>query len=260
MAHHHPHHDGQHHPGHHHHHHLHHEHTRGEHKDYISSNKEHFDAQAASVVNNPKWIELARRSSQAMLDNYPFNEDSTTVLDFACNVGLLSRALTPHVKSIVGVDISQAAVDLYNEAVSNQGLSPDEMRAVCAELEGEAGELDDLKFDVVACASSYHHFASIDDMTRILTFFLKPGGVLLVTDFTRTEAQLKASAAAGSSTLIDERFSHIVPHTNGMTEGELHRAFDGAGLASFVFKLLSTLTLHGAEGMFFIAKGAKPSI
>ena len=67
-------------------------------------------------------------------------------------------------------------------------------------------------------------------MTRILTFFLKPGGVLLVTDFTRTEAQLKTSAAAGSSTLIDEKYSHIVPHTNGMTEGDLHRAFDGAWL------------------------------
>jgi hypothetical protein len=59
----------------------------------------------------------------------------------------------PHVKSIVGVDISQGAVDLYNEAVSNQGLSPDEMRAVCAELKGEAGELDDLKFDVVAVST-----------------------------------------------------------------------------------------------------------
>ena len=97
-------------------------------------------------------------------------------------------------------------------------------------------------------------------MTRILTFFLKPGGVLLVTDFTRTEAQLKVGAAAGSSTLIDEKFSHIVPHTNGMTEGGLHSAFDGAGLTSFVFKLISTLTLHGVEGMLFVAKGVKPAI
>ena len=95
-------------------------------------------------------------------------------------------------------------------------------------------------------------------MTRMLSFFLKPGGVLLVTDFTRTEAQ-KASAS-GSSTLIDEKFGHIVPHTDGMTEGGLRHAFDGAGLTSFVFKLLSTLTLHGAEGMLFVAKGVKPSI
>lgn len=94
-------------------------------------------------------------------------------------------------------------------------------------------------------------------MTRMLTFFLKPGGVLLVTDFTRTETQ---KASASSSTLIDEKYSHVVPHTNGMTEEGIRQAFDGAGLTSFEFKMLSTLTLHGAEGMLFIAKGIKPSI
>jgi len=60
----------------------------------------------------------------------------------------------------VGVDISQGAVDIYNETVSNQGLSPDEMRAVCAELKGEAGELDDLKFDVVAVSISSKMFST----------------------------------------------------------------------------------------------------
>ena len=60
----------------------------------------------------------------------------------------------------MGVDISQVSVDVYNETVSNQGLSPDEMRAVCAELKGEAGELDDLKFDVVAVSTDSHVFYS----------------------------------------------------------------------------------------------------
>jgi hypothetical protein len=55
-------------------------------------------------------------------------------------------------------------------------------------------------------------------------------------------------------------FDWVVANRNGMTEGELHRAFDGAGLTSFVFKLFSTLTLHGAEGMLFVAKGVKPAI
>jgi len=91
----------------------------------------------------------------------------------------------------------------------------------------------------------------------MLTFFLKPGGVLLVTDFTRTEAQKTSS---GSSALIDEKYSHFVPHTNGITEEGIHQAFDEAGLTSFEFKLLSTLTLHGAEGTLFVAKGVKPSI
>lgn len=93
-------------------------------------------------------------------------------------------------------------------------------------------------------------------MTRMLTFFLKPGGVLLVTDFTRTEAQ---KASAGSSALINEKYSHVVPHTNGMTEEGMREAFEGAGLTSFEFKMLSTLTLHGAEGTLFVARGVKPS-
>lgn len=79
-----------------------------------------------------------------------------------------------------------------------------------------------------------------------------------MTDFTRTEAQ--KAGAGGSSALIDEKYSHIVPHTDGITEGGIRRAFDGAGLTSFEFKLVSTLTLHGAECMLFVAKGVKPSI
>ena len=77
-----------------------------------------------------------------------------------------------------------------------------------------------------------------------------------MTDFTRTEAQ---KAGAGSSALIDEKYGHVVPHTNGITEEGLCQAFDGAGLTSFEFKMLSTLTLHGAEGTLFVAKGIKPS-
>jgi hypothetical protein len=40
-------------------------------------------------------------------------------------------------------------VDIYNQHANNQGLTPDEMRAVRAELKGEEGELDGAKFDVV---------------------------------------------------------------------------------------------------------------
>ena len=100
-------------------------------------------------------------------------------MDFACNIGepafhpfgpwlkaadvptslslgLTSRELAPYTKTVVGVDISQGAVDTFNEAASNQGLAPDEMRAVCAELKGVDGELDGLKFDVITVRHSPH--------------------------------------------------------------------------------------------------------
>jgi 2-polyprenyl-3-methyl-5-hydroxy-6-metoxy-1,4-benzoquinol methylase len=65
------------------------------------------------------------------------------------HVGLTSRELAPYAKRIVGVDISQASVDVFNAAVADQGIAPEEMRAVCAELKGEEGELDGLTFDVI---------------------------------------------------------------------------------------------------------------
>jgi len=79
-------------------------------------------------------------------------------------IGLNSRLLAPHAKSIIGVDISQAMVEKYNLKVSNQGISPDEMRAICVDLKGETDELDGMKFDVVMVRpciiqSSYAHVA-----------------------------------------------------------------------------------------------------
>ena len=64
-------------------------------------------------------------------------------------LGLLSREIAPHAKQIVGIDISQGMVDQYNRRVANQGISPEEMKAICVDLKGVDGELDNQKFDVV---------------------------------------------------------------------------------------------------------------
>ena len=95
------------------------------------------------VFDMPEVVELARRVKVAILDRHPtlFDKDSTTVLDFmggagmsspCCLIthwrsdswgqkgectpnsravtGLLAKELRPHVKSIVGVDVSQGVV------------------------------------------------------------------------------------------------------------------------------------------------------
>ena len=68
--------------------------------------------------------------------------------------GLFSRELAPYTKSIVGIDISPKSVEYYNQRANEQGISPDEMKAVCIELKGEEGELDGAKFDVVTVSLS----------------------------------------------------------------------------------------------------------
>lgn len=57
--------------------------------------------------------------------------------------------LASRVKSILGVDISAGMVRQYNTRMANQGIPPEEMRAVCTELKGTIDELDGMKFDII---------------------------------------------------------------------------------------------------------------
>ena len=62
---------------------------------------------------------------------------------------MISENLWPHVKSILGVDISQNSVDRYNALAAMLGCAPEEMHAICKELKGEPGELNGAQFDLI---------------------------------------------------------------------------------------------------------------
>jgi hypothetical protein len=140
------------------------------------------------------------------------------------------------------------------------------MQAFCTELKGTAEELDGVKFDVIVvrllsrfpntseeqpaqCASAYHHFESIEDVTRTLAFFLKPGGSLMVSDILKPSNE-------------DEVFqhgshAHIVPHKGGFKEADMRKAFDAAELQDMSFDKVTSGEKHGRNIDFFLAKGVK---
>ena len=100
------------------------------------------------------------------------------------------------------------------------------------------------------CCSSYHHFSSITDTTRILASFLKPGGSLLVADI---------KAAGDGRELFPVTHHHLVPHKHGLTESAVCAAFEGAGLMGVdmrdVFKAKMRPT--GEEVQWFVVRGVK---
>lgn len=61
------------------------------HGDVAAANRDHFDKTAHTYDDQPGALEAARRVSAAMLKLYPFNEDTTTVLDYACGTGACAR-------------------------------------------------------------------------------------------------------------------------------------------------------------------------
>ncbi|EJC98903.1 S-adenosyl-L-methionine-dependent methyltransferase [Fomitiporia mediterranea MF3/22] len=232
---------------------IHHEHHGA--IDYAEANREYFNKTASAYDEKPHLQEVVASIGRGLLKEYNFDADKTHVMDFACGTGLVSRELALHAKKIVGVDISQGMVDIYNTRVKNQGIPEEEMHAICADIKGEEGELDGQKFDVVVCSMAYHHFASITDVTRKLVFFLKPGGVLLVIDIIKG-----ASQTLMGQHMNDAERKHLVPHAGGFDEAALRPVFEEAGLVDFSFRPRVRVVKGDKAVNAFIAKGVRPVV
>ncbi|KDN40636.1 hypothetical protein RSAG8_07965, partial [Rhizoctonia solani AG-8 WAC10335] len=174
-------------------------------------------------------------------------------MDYACGTGLISQGLAPHTKTLIGVDISPKSVEYYNERVANQGIPPDEMRAICAELvergTGDADPFDGVEFDVIVCTQAYHHFEDINSVTKTLTSYLKPGtGVLVVVDLIRSPESEKSHKDHG----------HIVVYKGGFEGGPIRSAFvDAARLQNYSFKPAFQMVWQERQVDIFIATGAR---
>ncbi|EKM83149.1 hypothetical protein AGABI1DRAFT_111641 [Agaricus bisporus var. burnettii JB137-S8] len=200
-------------------HHLHQHHSHG-HVTAAQANKDFFDDPEHAQENFPHVEDLAARVAKGIIKNYDkLEKEKTVAMDFACGNGFVSKGLMPFVKSILGVDISPVVVEKYNANFKDEDAS-----AVCMELKGEKDELENARFDLIFCTASYHHLASYEEMTRILTSFLKPG----------------------------------VPHKHGLSKDDIQRAYDGAGLTMKSFNLLPPAEYEFPS--IFIAIGEKPYV
>lgn len=222
------------------------------HDTYAAANKELFDKKALEVDAMPEFQAVGRDVAAALLRIYPalFDPEKTEALDFVCGTGLVSLHIAPHVKSLVGVDISEGMVARFNERASELGLPPSKARAEAIELKGTGGELGGAKFDIVLCTLAYHHLSSISTTTALLASFLKPGGALLVVDHMATPETREND--------VPEEFRNAVKTTAGFSEAQIREVFEGAGLQEFEFGHALTATVLGKERAAFVAKGLLP--
>lgn len=266
---------------------------------HAEANRAHFNQDASKYDARPMALKLAKDVSEFVTDKYTdmFDEDQseTVLMDYACGTGLISQSLATYVKKIVGVDISDGMVDYYNTRVANQGIDPDEMKAVCVELKGSRApdELEGVKFDVVLCSMAYHHFRSIEETTSTLMFHLKPGGKLIIIDMIYDPSQKAIHRAQGKRDAHEHGHTHghshgsehhhhepstanepttnddefptpppgVVVHHGGFTRERIEGVFQGAGLVELDWDVLGTFELmHGkGEVSLFCLAGTKPA-
>lgn len=112
---------------------------------------------------------------------------------------------------------------------------------------------------------AYHHFPSVEQVTRDIVKYLKPGGMLAVADIA---ARVHAADGDGASVevnasgseappIIPAEYEHLVSHTRGFTEEYMRALFEGAGLVNFTYDQFTSAKWHGRDIDFFLATGTK---
>jgi 2-polyprenyl-3-methyl-5-hydroxy-6-metoxy-1,4-benzoquinol methylase len=91
------------------------------------------------------------------------------VLDFGCGSGYGTHILSENAESIVGVDISNEAVDY----AKNEYNSPNLSFMTISELENE-------KFDIITSFQVIEHVPNDNEYVAKLNKMLKPGGTLII--------------------------------------------------------------------------------
>jgi|SRR6266852_1423804 len=103
---------------------------------------------------------------------------------------------------------------------------------------------------------AYHHFPSVEQVTRDIVEYLKPSGMLAVADIA---TRVHAADQDGNVPIIPAEYEHLVSHTRGFTEEYMRALFQGAGLVNLTFEQFTSAKWHGRDVDFFLATGTKPA-
>ncbi|ONH32930.1 methyltransferase [Pseudofrankia asymbiotica] len=109
------------------------------------------------------------------------------VLDLACGAGHLAEQVAPHVRQVVGIDLTSALLGLAGERLAAAGIT----NVLLQEGNASALPFVDGSFDLVLSRSALHHFprpgAPVAEMVRVC----RPGGAVAISDMVAPGAELR---------------------------------------------------------------------
>ncbi|KAF2466003.1 S-adenosyl-L-methionine-dependent methyltransferase [Lindgomyces ingoldianus] len=164
------------------------------------ANQNYFDAISDSYDDKPWFAKMNQQVTdflRSRLDwvGIPFanigsKTDAETVrlLDYACGPGLMSRIYGPYVTITRGIDISPKMVATFNARAHIAGFSKDKINAVFGDLFAspqppELSVPEYYNFDLAVVGFGFHHFEDVIHASKCLKERLRPGGVLVISDF-----------------------------------------------------------------------------
>lgn len=101
------------------------------------------------------------------------------VLDIGTGTGHTAFALAPHVKDVLGLDLTEEMLVEARKLASEKGIGNVSFQV--ADVHRLPRELDG-SFDLVTCRRAAHHFSDIHRALSEMVRTLRPGGMLLIDD------------------------------------------------------------------------------
>jgi len=143
-----------------------------------------FEKQTALFAGDDALF--ARRSSSALAWLEPLDPEMI-VLDVACGAAHTVEQTAPHVRQVVGLDLTRTLLELGADRLREAGITNVLLQ------EGNAAELPflDASFDLVACRAALHHVpdpgAVVAEMARVC----RPGGRVVTADMVAPSADVR---------------------------------------------------------------------
>lgn len=151
------------------------------------------------------------------------------LMDFACGTGIITEKLYPHVKSLIGIDINQHVLGIFNKRLTEKYENvTSHLVDILEDKEGspEASVVSLLigKVDIITCTISYHHLGDYEAVTAKLAQFLTTSGMLFILDFYNPNVEQ----------LGDDRVSanEAVTHMGGLKKLSLIDTLTKSGLVN----------------------------
>jgi ubiquinone/menaquinone biosynthesis C-methylase UbiE len=142
------------------------------------------------------------------------------VLDVAAGTGHLSRAIAPHVKRVVALDLTLEMLDQGQREAEQQGLT----NVVFEQGEAEHLTYANEAFDLVVTRFSLHHFADARGPVQEMVRVCRRGGKVAVIDMVSPDDPAVAETYNHLERLRDPS------HVRALTADELQRLMREAGL------------------------------
>jgi len=133
-----------------------------------------FNEKAKDWDVNEMVLQLSTSISSAILKNIQVNNEMQ-VMDFGAGTGLITSRISPHVKHVVAVDISEAML----KELSSKSELKNNVEVVCQNIIEQSL---DQKFDLIMSAMAMHHVKDTDLLFQRFAEHLKPGAKVALAD------------------------------------------------------------------------------